>query len=66
MGFRPFDLDELSEQASHDQLNPPGNPVDLVSRREAASAQNDVDAHRWSDDGGNMTSEAVAQWPRTR
>lgn len=67
MGFRPFDLDELSEQASYDQLRPPpGNPVDLVSRRKASSAQNDLDAHRWSDDGGNITSEAVTQRPRTR
>ncbi len=70
MGCRPFDIDELSEQASHDQSNPPGNPVDLVpvdlvSRREAASTQDDLDAHRWSDDGGNTTSEAMAQQPRT-
>jgi hypothetical protein len=62
MGFRSFDLDALLEQVSDDQPNPPGGPVDFVSRRAAASARDDLDAHRWSDDGGSITSEAVAQW----
>jgi hypothetical protein len=66
MGFRSFDLDALSEQVSADQPNPTGNPADLVSRRVAASARDDLDAHRWSDDGGNIASEAVAQWLGTR
>jgi hypothetical protein len=66
MGFRSFNLDELSAQAPYDQPNQPWNPVDLVSRREAASAQDDPDAYRWSDDGSDITSEAVAQGPRTR
>jgi hypothetical protein len=66
MGFRSFDLDLLSEQASDDQPKPPGNPADLVSRREAASARDDLDADRWSDDGGNITSEAVAKWSAAR
>jgi hypothetical protein len=66
MGFRSFDLDALSEQEPHDRLGPPGNPADLVSRREAASARDPLDVHRWSDDGGNMISEAVARWSRTR
>jgi hypothetical protein len=66
MGFRAFDLDAFSEQESHDRLNLPGNPAELFSRRAAASARADLDAHRWSDDGGNIASEAVAQWSRTR
>lgn len=61
IGFRSFNLDELSEQEPHDQPNPPGNPADLVSRREAVSARDDLDAHRWSDDGV-IASEAVTQW----
>jgi hypothetical protein len=66
MGFRFFDLDALSGGEPHDQPNPPGNPANFVSRREAALARDDLDAHRWSDDGGNITSEAVAQWSRIR
>src|ERR1700733_3910968 len=66
MGFRWFDLDAFAELAPHNQLAPPGSPVDLVSRREAALARDHLDAHRWSDDGGGMTSQAVAQRPRTR
>jgi hypothetical protein len=66
IGFRSFDLDALSEQGSDDQPSPPRNPADLVSRREAASVREDLDAHRWSDDGGNIASEAVAQWSGTR
>jgi hypothetical protein len=66
MGFRAFDLDVLSDPESRDRPNPSGEPVDLVSRRKAASARDDLDAHRWSDDGGNSTIEAVARWPRTR
>lgn len=66
MGFRSFDLDALSEQPCHGRLGPPRNPADVVPRREAASARDHVDAHRWSDDGGNMISEAVARWSRTR
>lgn len=72
MGFRCFDLDVLSEREPHDQLGPPRHPADPISRREAASGReaaserDDLDAHRWSDDGGNIASEAVAQWSRTR
>jgi hypothetical protein len=66
MGFRCFDLDALSEQEPLDRLGPPGNPADLVSRREAVSARDHLDAHRWSDDGGNVISDAVAQWQRAR
>jgi hypothetical protein len=66
MGFRSFDLDALSEQESDDQPNPPGTPADLASRPEAASARDDLDAHRWSDDGGNIASVAVAKWSAAR
>jgi hypothetical protein len=41
MGFRSFDLDEFSEQEPHDQPNPPGNPADLVPRREAPEPAGD-------------------------
>jgi hypothetical protein len=60
MGFRSFDLDSLSEQESDDQPNLPGNSAEFVAHREAAPARYDLDADRWSDDGGNITSEAVA------
>lgn len=66
MGFRAFDLDALSDQESHDRPNPPEKPADFISRREAALARDDLDAHRWSDDGGSMTIEAVARWSETR
>lgn len=66
MGFRCFDLDAFAEQEPHNQLDQPGNPTDLVSRREAALARDHMDAHRWSDDGGDMISEAVARWSKTR
>jgi hypothetical protein len=65
MGFRAFDLDALSDPESRDRPDEPGNPVDLASRRAAASARNDLDAHRWSDDGGNSITEALARWSET-
>jgi hypothetical protein len=58
MGFRSFDLDSFSEQVSDDQPNPAGNPA-IRRKSVPASARDDLDADRWSDDGGNMTSEAV-------
>jgi hypothetical protein len=36
MGFRSFDLDALSEQEPSDPPATPGQPVDLVARRDAA------------------------------
>jgi uncharacterized protein YegP (UPF0339 family) len=35
------------------------SPVDLIARRDAAS--DDVDAERWLDEGGSLSSEAVAR-----
>jgi hypothetical protein len=35
--------------------------VDLVALRHAASAQDEVDAQRWYDEGGNVTPQAVAK-----
>jgi hypothetical protein len=64
VGLRSFDLDALSQ--SDDQRGPPGNPVDLATRRSAASASDDLDADGWSDDGGTtgaVNSAAVAKWP---
>jgi hypothetical protein len=66
MGLRSFRRDSPSEQESGDQPSVPGNPADFVSRRAAALARDDVDAHRWSDDGGSIASEAAAQWPAAR
>ena len=63
MGFRSFDLDALSEQGSSDRPPTPAQPVDLVARREAALARDGFDADRWSDEGGSVSGEAVAEWP---
>jgi hypothetical protein len=62
MGFRSFDLDELSEQESDGHANPSGNRADPGARREAASAQSALDARRWEDDGGSIAGEAEAKW----
>ena len=62
MGFRSFDLDELSEQESDDHANPSGNPADPGARRQAVSAHDGLDAHRWEDDGGSIAGEAAAKW----
>jgi hypothetical protein len=63
LGFRSFDLDVLAEQGSSDRLPTPAQPVDFVARREAALARDDLDADRWSDEGGSVSVEAVAEWP---
>jgi hypothetical protein len=55
VGFRSFDLDALSGRGTIDRLPVPTRPADLVARREAASGQDHVDAHRWSDEGGNVS-----------
>ena len=39
-------------------------PVDLTARR--AAQDDDSDAERWLDEGGSLSSEAVAQWPAPR
>ena len=36
-------------------------PVDLTARRSATSDA--ADAERWLDEGGSVSSEAVAKWP---
>jgi hypothetical protein len=63
MGFRSFDLDALSELEPSDPPPTPGQPVDLVARREAALAHDRLDAGRWSDEGGSVSAQAVAEWP---
>jgi hypothetical protein len=62
LGFRSFDLDVLSEHGSSDRPLAPVRPVDLVARREAGLARDSSDADRWSDDGGRVSTEAVAKW----
>jgi hypothetical protein len=66
LGFRSFDLDALSEQESSDSLPASGQTVDLLARREIALARDDVDAQRWSDEGGSVAREAAAEWPATQ
>jgi hypothetical protein len=65
LGFRSFDLDALSEQQPRRPPPTPGQPADLVTRREAASARDDVDTQRWSDEGGSVACEGAAEWPAT-
>jgi uncharacterized protein YegP (UPF0339 family) len=35
-------------------------PVDLLARRDAATARDALDAERWLDEGGSFSSEAVS------
>jgi hypothetical protein len=63
VGFRSFDLCELSRQQPD---HPPGAVVDQTqfrARREAAQTQGTHDAQRWSDDGGRTAGRAVARHP---
>jgi hypothetical protein len=62
IGFRSFDLDQLSEPTSNDQVDRPGYPDELVARRKALSAQDALDAHRWEDDGGSAVGEVALKW----
>ena len=62
MGFRSLDLDALSGQGSSERSPTPAQPADLVARRAAALARDGFDADRWSDDGGSVSGEAVAEW----
>jgi uncharacterized protein YegP (UPF0339 family) len=41
-------------------------PVDLVARRDAAMARDNLDAERWLDEGGSFSSEAVTRCPAGR
>ncbi len=61
IGLRSFDLDSLSGKESSGPPPTPGQPVDLVARREAALARDGFDADRWSDEGGGVSGEAVAE-----
>jgi hypothetical protein len=69
MGFRSFDLDVLSEQASSAEQASSGRPpapvpaVDFVARRKAALALDALDTERWSDEGGGVSAAAVAECP---
>ena len=66
IGLRSFDLDSLSGKESSGPPPTPGQPVDLVARREAVLARDGFDADRWSDEGGSVSGEAVAEWPAVR
>lgn len=58
VGFQSFDLCVLSDRESRDL--PPGRPADLAARRHAASARDGLDVDRWSDEGGSIGVEALA------
>jgi hypothetical protein len=62
MGFRSFDLDELSQEKGSDHAERSGYPGDLDARRKAASMQDAVDADRWEDDGGSVVGEVALKW----
>ena len=66
MGLRSFDLRALSEQGPSDPAPTPGRSADLATRRETASAREGLDVGRWSDEGGSVSVEAVAEWPATQ
>jgi len=51
VGFRSFDLDGLSEQASDDRPSGSAHHVAFVARRESVWTQDNEGADRWSDDG---------------
>jgi hypothetical protein len=61
VGFRSFDLSALSDQGSSDPPPAPGRPADLATRREAALSRDGIDVDRWSDEGGSVSGEAVAE-----
>jgi hypothetical protein len=60
IGFRSFDLDELSGQDGSGPPPSPPEPVDLLARREA-SARDQVSAEAWPDAGNSVGSRALAQ-----
>lgn len=56
LGFRWFGTEMLAEWSEDRQSGPLAPPVELASRRPPAIAGDDLDAGRWSDDGGNIVS----------
>jgi len=65
VGFRSFDLAELSDGRSSGARHHVGRAGDSVTRRLAA-VRDDFDAQRWLDEGGSFALEAVAEWPAPR
>ncbi len=63
IGFRSFDLDALSDHAENDRPPPTyPEPVDLVARRNAASAAGQLGVgHLPDDDGGGVGGRALAE-----
>lgn len=61
LGFRSFDLDALSDQASSDRPAEPAPPVDLVARRTASLVRDALDTDRWTDEGGTAAGEAAGR-----
>ena len=66
VGFRSFDLGELSDGGSSGAPHHVGRPGDFVTRRLAAVERDDLDAHRWLDERGSFAIEAVAECPAPR
>jgi hypothetical protein len=65
LGFRSFDLDALSEREPSASPREPGQPVDLIARREAES-EGYPRAQRWWDESGSVSREAVSERPAIR
>lgn len=61
IGFRSFDLDELSARDGSAPPRSSAEPVDLVARREAASARDQASAEGRPDAGNSVGSRALAQ-----
>jgi hypothetical protein len=49
------------ENRAHDPA-----PLEPAARRETATAAYNLDAERWLDEGGSVSSEAVTTWPARR
>jgi hypothetical protein len=66
VGFRSFDLGELSGAGSSGAPHTVGHRDDFMTRRRAALKGDELDAQRWLDEGGSLPIEAVAECPAPR
>jgi hypothetical protein len=63
LGLRSFDLDALSDHPVNELPAATGEALQLAAHRASAPAPSDIEAGRWSDDGGSVRIKAVAKWP---
>ncbi len=66
IGFRSLDVGALFEREPDEQIDSTVDPVQFLTRREAASARDAQGFGRWSDDGGSAAVEAVVGRPALR